>query len=340
MYNAVYMNKKSKYFYIANALKDKILNGIYPPGSRLPGHVALAKEYGVSVITSNRALNELRKLGLIERGERKGSFVLEKPEFPKEIIIAHFNLPEKSSFMIEEYWKGICSRASELNIPWKMELIAPAFYDKINNNEFQSKGIIILGNEIEDCIRALEKKNVTCVLTGKEAQICKLCVTENRKKAASELTKKMIDSGCKKIAFLGRMTSDNHKLAMESCLETIKSANGNGFIVDMKNENTFMKIKNLIKNNKSLDGIILIGADLCMKSLPVLLRSEQKIKIGMFTENSYIEQFKDAVYLASYSQHEVGRLSVDLLRNAMEGRINCKTIQYAPYKISSPSMPL
>lgn len=58
-------------------LKDKISKKELMPGDRLPTEMELAQEFGVSRITSKRALEELRMDGLIYRVRGRGSFVAE-----------------------------------------------------------------------------------------------------------------------------------------------------------------------------------------------------------------------------------------------------------------------
>lgn len=60
---------------IVDDLKNKILSGIYKPEERLPTEFEIASKYGVSRITSKRALEELKLQGLIYRIRGSGSFV-------------------------------------------------------------------------------------------------------------------------------------------------------------------------------------------------------------------------------------------------------------------------
>lgn len=62
---------------ILQYLKEKINKKELLPGDRLPTEMELAQEFGVSRITSKRALEELRTSGLIYRVRGKGSFVAE-----------------------------------------------------------------------------------------------------------------------------------------------------------------------------------------------------------------------------------------------------------------------
>lgn len=66
------------YAQIREQMKEQILNGQIEEGSALPSIRNLAKELGVSVITTTRAYNDLEKEGFIASRQGKGSVVLPK----------------------------------------------------------------------------------------------------------------------------------------------------------------------------------------------------------------------------------------------------------------------
>ena len=66
---------KPAYLALYEELRQKILSGDYPFGSRLPGKRALAEEHGVSVITAAHALDLLADEGYISVRERSGCYV-------------------------------------------------------------------------------------------------------------------------------------------------------------------------------------------------------------------------------------------------------------------------
>ncbi|TQM71152.1 GntR family transcriptional regulator [Actinomadura hallensis] len=68
-----------KYVRILEALQERIQNGTYPVGERLPSETALVQEFAVSRPTVVRALNDLELLGWIEREHGRGSFVKARP---------------------------------------------------------------------------------------------------------------------------------------------------------------------------------------------------------------------------------------------------------------------
>jgi multiple sugar transport system substrate-binding protein len=63
------------YFQLKTLLLDEILNGTYPPGSRLPTEHELCERLGVSRTPVSRALSELANEGVILRKRRSGTFV-------------------------------------------------------------------------------------------------------------------------------------------------------------------------------------------------------------------------------------------------------------------------
>jgi DNA-binding GntR family transcriptional regulator len=64
----------SKYPIIKQALKSRLLTGLYRPGQAIPSETQLAKEFTVSRMTARRALDELEREGLIYRVQGSGSF--------------------------------------------------------------------------------------------------------------------------------------------------------------------------------------------------------------------------------------------------------------------------
>lgn len=66
------------YAQIKEQVKEQILNGEIAEGEVLPSIRKLAKEIGVSVITTTRAYNDLEEEGYITAVQGKGSVVLSK----------------------------------------------------------------------------------------------------------------------------------------------------------------------------------------------------------------------------------------------------------------------
>lgn len=66
----------SAYLQLYKQIRDDIVGGIYPYGSKLPSKRTIAEETGISVITAEHALALLCDEGYIEPRERSGYFVI------------------------------------------------------------------------------------------------------------------------------------------------------------------------------------------------------------------------------------------------------------------------
>lgn len=66
---------QSRYAALASALRQRVIDGEWPPSTALPAETRLAAEHGVALGTLRRALDLLAEQGLIERHHGKGTFV-------------------------------------------------------------------------------------------------------------------------------------------------------------------------------------------------------------------------------------------------------------------------
>jgi len=65
----------NRYENLANVLSDRIEQGLYPAGIRLPSVRVLSSEHGVSVSTVQQAYRELERSGLVYVRRGQGTFV-------------------------------------------------------------------------------------------------------------------------------------------------------------------------------------------------------------------------------------------------------------------------
>ncbi|MER7176489.1 GntR family transcriptional regulator [Streptomyces mesophilus] len=64
---------------VAATITDRIADGTYPVGSRVPSVVELSTEFGVAASTAQKVLAHLKTEGLIRAEVGLGSFVTERP---------------------------------------------------------------------------------------------------------------------------------------------------------------------------------------------------------------------------------------------------------------------
>ena len=67
------MSQIAKYRQVESFIKDRIVNGTYPVGTRLMTEEELVDRFGFSRMTINKALSNLSNDGFIERKPGKGT---------------------------------------------------------------------------------------------------------------------------------------------------------------------------------------------------------------------------------------------------------------------------
>jgi DNA-binding GntR family transcriptional regulator len=63
-------------------MEERIADGTYPPGERLPSVVDVCAEFGISQMTARKVLQKLREEGLAAMQPGIGTFVTELPRPP------------------------------------------------------------------------------------------------------------------------------------------------------------------------------------------------------------------------------------------------------------------
>ena len=110
------------YEQIVSAVKTSILNHEIAPADMLPSIRSLAKDLGISVITTKRAYEELEKLGLIYSEQGRGFFV------------SRFNpnlLMEEQLKTLENHLEDIVREAKNLNLsPGELTDMIRLLWDK------------------------------------------------------------------------------------------------------------------------------------------------------------------------------------------------------------------
>ncbi len=76
--NSINRNSRPLYILVKEEIDDRIINGTYQPGERLPSEAKLAEEFGVSRATLREALRVLEKEGKVNRRQGVGTFITEK----------------------------------------------------------------------------------------------------------------------------------------------------------------------------------------------------------------------------------------------------------------------
>ena len=101
---------EAAYRQIYRSLREAILSGALPSGTRLPAGRRLADEADVARITVSRAYDQLAAEGLVERRVGSGTFV--SGELPKDDAISVHNKPARFSPELTDWGRQVLSLAS------------------------------------------------------------------------------------------------------------------------------------------------------------------------------------------------------------------------------------
>jgi DNA-binding GntR family transcriptional regulator len=85
------------YAQLARILKQRISDGTYQPGSRLPSEAAIAENFGISAMTARQAIGILAQEGLVDRVQGRGTFIKRL-----KFTASHFGLESLSAYFKEK----------------------------------------------------------------------------------------------------------------------------------------------------------------------------------------------------------------------------------------------
>ncbi|MCE7027585.1 UTRA domain-containing protein [Jiella avicenniae] len=119
--NAGASAKKSLHQQILDDLRSRILSGEWPPGTQLPFEQDIARSYGCSRMTVNKAMTQLAGAGLIERRRKAGTFV-RRPQSHSVIVeivdigreVAALGLPHHFEIVSREIRGATAAEAERL----------------------------------------------------------------------------------------------------------------------------------------------------------------------------------------------------------------------------------
>lgn len=330
-------NEDTKYAAVVEALRQDIRRGLLAPGTRLPGQNVLGERYGVSPITSKRALAELERQGYIERKPRSGSYVRATPRIFSEINIVIGGKIINESLWLSDYWKGIEQEAVKLGIPVQvMRTSAPGFAARVPQGD-PEQGVVLLGFEDPDLIGQLRARKIPHVVGVSEAHHSPYNVLVNYRRTVVELVNVMYHhGGCRRMHFLGNLTQPSHCLARDGFAAALDELDFTGRMIHVEDESIQDELRRLLAGDPRIDGMVVMGGGLPFRALPVLLQSGLKIQLGALTENRTIMELRGSAYIADYSLLECGRLLFRLLYESAVNRELPATTRYPEFQILPP----
>ena len=365
------MKKVIMYEQIYKEIINSIQNGEYKEKDLLPSEKDLAEQYGVSRITTNKAMNLLAKNGVIERVQGKGSFVsinavevtkaaeLEEPievtsdlkQVPIGVIVDNFDVDWGSSLV-----KGIERECRRRNF-------SMFFYCTYGNVEEENKGIqtalnhgakgLILmpvqGEKYNVTILKLALNKFPVILVDRDMKGIGIpCVKTDNYAASREMTEILIRQGHHRICFVTHMlqttpTIEDRFNAFRDCIMEHPDCRGTVELVQGYNptpENSveeymdydLSEIKKIIEKEKECTAFFAVEY-----KIAVLFKcacEELRIKKEICTFDGLIGIYGDQNHFMHVKQgeYQIGVEAVRTLQKVMDGVDTDMTINI-PYKV-------
>lgn len=334
------MAENTRYGEIASVLRQRIKDGLYPAGTKLPGLTRLSREFGVSAITSNRALQELCEEGLIYRKERLGSFVAEKATKLRQlsIILSVNKTGDQEAF--QEYLAGCLDRVADLKVQRTIhhQLEGDSLQQDWARNE-ACQGVISIGQAQYLAYGVATREQLPLVIVGTEEWPGKHFVVEDRMTCTRRVVETMIEEGLRCIAFVGGLSESNDRQCRDGYLAAVESLGlGHRLIRDANETSVGPVLIDLLSDDLGVDGVFVAGGRLPVTVYHLVKSLRPSVSVGLLTENPPIRELADACYCGTFSKKETGRMAVDLLCEVFAGDVDESVRRHPPFEVRRPSV--
>ena len=329
---------KHRYLQIAETLRARIREGVYEPGARVPGHTRLAREFGVSPITSNRALQELVQEGLLVRRERAGSFVSTRALSLRSIAIIVAARAGQEGPQFQEYLSGCLKRANEYGIRAGIHHQFEPDVDASNWGRWGTvQGVVSIGQAQYAAFNAAADRGHPFVVVGTDEPPGAHFVLGDWRGCARDMTRMMLEDGYRRVGFIGKLNAPTHRLGRDGYLEAVGGLDfGYRLIRDANEETIGPAVRDLLAPDLGVEAVVVMGANLPVAALPLIRMLRPEVMLGCFRESPTVEQLADGCYFGRYSAEEAGRIAVDLVVDLHAAREQGPTTRHPPYSIHRP----
>ncbi|WP_225446203.1 GntR family transcriptional regulator [Paenibacillus rhizovicinus] len=240
---------KPLYSQILGILRERISQGEYVIGQQLPTEVELAEQFGVSRITSKRALIELEREGLIYRRRGSGSFVKKQEEVTAEKEMQAVPAPSRIVSMILPFVSANNSFEHMQGVAEYVE--SKGYYLSIHNSEWNSarerellqslpkrgtSGIILYPVSTQhnmDIVHALHQNGYPIVTVDQYYSLLAMgsAVSDNFEGGYTAASK-LIELGHARIAFLSTIGIQYRSTVHDRYFGYCKALSDNGITLD------------------------------------------------------------------------------------------------------------
>ncbi|MFV0440299.1 MAG: GntR family transcriptional regulator [Lachnospirales bacterium] len=341
--------KDLKYRQIVNYYKDKIKNNEISQGDKIATEAELQSKFDVSRHTVRRALEVLEKENYIYKEKSVGCFVKKSEGFQENIVVVITT--HVSDYIFPYIIRGIQDVLSKNGFDI-MLLSTNNDKDKEAMQlekllSYNIKGAIIEPtNSAKDNINKkyydeLFKRNIPFVtINSYYENYNNPYVIMKDKKGGYIATKHLLELGHKNVAGIFKEDDMQGVMRKDGYLEALEEFNINidkSLIGSYKSSDEdfypYAFVKNLLKNNKELTGIVCYNDKIAMQVILALKELEKKVPedvsiVGYDNKWSYINGMEDGITSVEHPKEDLGIKAGEILLDMMENNSR----NNSPYK--------
>ena len=337
-----------KYFQLKEILKEKIINGEWKPGEKIPSEKEIVKNCKCSLITVNKAVNKLVEEGYVFRERGRGTFVTPKSMWGKN---PNTNITLKLVGMVvpdvtKEFGKTIIRGVEDyLHTRGYNLIIGNHDQDIVKAETYISQllkknvsGLIfspVVGEKYDEknakILKLLVKKDVPFVLIDKYIDNinCSYVVTDNID-SSYKLTEKLIEAGHKRIAVLTGMECSSFRDRLKGykkALEKYGISFDPGLICECDerkiDEDDVSQIIGFLSENNNISAVFAFNSTLARGFILASEKLESKSPVHHISlvsyDNHILPRYDETIFTRiSQPEYNMGKKAAQLLVQMIE----------------------
>jgi LacI family transcriptional regulator len=334
----------SKYLLVSRQIENQIRGGAWPAG-RMPGVRELADQHSVSVVTASRALQVLRDKGLIRTVNRSGCFLAEEePKGGERFALCLRVTPGRFQRASDSVTRGgfaAAARMMKLTIDEEPFDFAAADRDLARQArravEGGLRGMFLMPSRINDDEMRLDERVLdACRAAGLPVVLVERNLRgENRRLehdlvglddvgGAGELTRHLIERGCKRVAIIVASPISTHAARTAGYLAALYASGAGRLSPLVLRERTdrpakvaFARLADELAEAKA-DGVVCyndyVAIGVVLELLARGLRVPKNLAVVGFDDLPIGNQFAVGITTYTLPAEEIARRAVHVMR--------------------------
>lgn len=200
-------HEEPRYLRIQRILEEQILAGKLPAGSQLPGERALARQFGVSQMTVNRAIQELVRKGRLYRRSGAGTFVTDAVQ-PLRVhgvvlVVPYAEHPQADTYLLEPF-RAVRNIAQARGLTLQVEQAAVSEYTEVAQRHAHGALLFVAPpNDAQQTLETLWRDGIRFVVMGASWQSTPFpCVDSDNFGGARRAVEYLLSLGHRRIAYV------------------------------------------------------------------------------------------------------------------------------------------